>query len=745
MPVPTTTPLGLRPYEAHGLEFRVCPSGEGLAKCPFCDSEHEDKFSANTITGLWQCFNCKKFGNALDFLRKLHALSWNGKDDYRELATSKRILKPESLHKWGLCKSIITGEWIVPGYNAGEDISQLYRYVFDPHKQRWSFWATPKLHSEEYEMAQGLFGAHLFDKNKLDVHLTEGLWDGIADWEIVGNKVNVISTPGCRIFYESWVVPYFKGRRVSILFDNDHPKTTDPNQVEIGPGIDGMRRVAGIFKGVLPSHKPELVRYLRWGSNDHGYDPELPTGHDIRDVVSKPAPRHKNALVPLGERETRLKDLLTKLEVPPESWPAVKLGSEELTCLPCTSWDELSDSWEKAMNMTPGLRKGLAVLMASALSTGLIGEQIWVRLLGPPSSGKTTLCEAMTVNKRYIKAVSTFTGFHSGYRSDKDGEEDHSLIPHIKGKTFIIKDGDTLLQAGNRELIMAEFRDIFDGVSRAHYRHGMNREYDDIRVSVVICGTTNLLSLDSSECGGRFIDCIVMDMKKVNLREEHKTIMDQIDRAWANGKHEVNGKIEKRGDSHKIKAMRLTGGYINYLRENAGRLAKAVKTPTQYKQCIYEYGMLVAYMRARPSEIQDEIAERELGIRLAIQYCRLAQCLAAATGKKSIDKQIVEMVREIALDTSRGKSIEVANFLYPHGETGASWQAIMNKFGGKEADVKNYMGFLRKVDVAESFELRTGVSEKPQVRWRLCQHVKELYTSIVIINDIPDVRHMVTN
>lgn len=730
MPIPVETPVGLRPFEAHGLDFHVEPSGNALADCPFCAKE--GKFSVKVESGEWRCLNdaCMLHGNAITFLRKLHEFSWSGKDDYEELQHERGLLHPETLYKWGICRSIISNEWIVPAYNGEGNLSQLYHYSFNPHKGKHVLYATPKLTADSHDITHGLFGAHLYDFNRVDVHIVEGIWNAMAEWEVLGKKINILATPGCNVFFESWVSRYFKDRRVTILYDNDHAKVNQQTQnVEESRSYLGVKRTAGVLKGVASSHKPESMRYLKWGED--GYDKKLPSGYDLRDVLTKDKPDspQSNHEIPLKHREQRLHELFKKLEPVPDAWPAVKLGSEELTCLPCTSWKDLLDAWEKAMYMTDGLRKALAVLMASALSTEMIGEQIWVRLIGRPSSGKTTLCEAMTVTKRYVKAISVFSGFHSGYKTDKDGEEDYSLIPHIKGKTFIIKDGDTLMQAMNREKIMAELRDIYDGTSRAHYRHGLQRNYEDIRTTIILSGTTTLRELDASECGGRYIDCIVMD--KIDHIEERKIGIEIVKKAWANGKIELNGKVEKRDDAHKIRAKRMTGGYVEYLRQKGGKLAKAVTTPEEYAPIIFDCGVLVAYMRSRPSEVQDEVAEREFSMRLAIQYSRLSLYLAAAMGKTIVDKEIIALVRQVAIDTCKGKTLDIADILYPKGMEGLPFHVIKDKRGGREDDLKDYLRYLKDIDVCESFYLTTDRHLKGELRWRLSPYVRDLYTRVI--------------
>jgi hypothetical protein len=37
-------------------------------------------------------------------------------------------LDPNTLWEWGCCQSVITGDWLVPGYSVEGEVSQLYAY-----------------------------------------------------------------------------------------------------------------------------------------------------------------------------------------------------------------------------------------------------------------------------------------------------------------------------------------------------------------------------------------------------------------------------------------------------------------------------------------------------------------------------------------------------------------------------------------------------------------------------------------
>src|SRR5262249_30122604 len=111
--------------------------------------------------------------------------------------------------------------------------------------------------------------------------------------------------------------------------------------------------------------------------------------------------------------------------------------------LKCESWEELLNSCRKALDWTEGLDRAMSLIYASIISVKSNGEPLWLKLVSPPSTAKTTLAEAVAVATKYVHAQSTLTGFHSGWKSDKHGTEDHGLVPKINGKTFIVKDADT--------------------------------------------------------------------------------------------------------------------------------------------------------------------------------------------------------------------------------------------------------------------------------------------------------------
>jgi len=299
---PKEVPSDLRPYKFHGVDLSWrSNSKEASGTCPWCG--REGKFSVRIDNGLWKCFPCsasgnKGSGNTAVFLQRLLEDSQlaTSDADYEELRGERRLLYSDTLKSWRVCKSILSGDWIMPGYSADGKLGQVYKYGYIGEKRRML--ATPT-------MGQKLYGINLFDEKKQIVYLCEGPWDAMALWEVLGRakpaengfhatgnpeksllaNANVLAVPGCNTFFESWV-SLFAGKTVRVMYDNDHPRRhPTTGKVADSPGYTSMKKVAEILASApMP---PIEIQYLSWG--EKGYDESLPSGYDVRDLLSSPA------------------------------------------------------------------------------------------------------------------------------------------------------------------------------------------------------------------------------------------------------------------------------------------------------------------------------------------------------------------------------------------------------------------------------------------------------------------------
>jgi hypothetical protein len=577
-----------------------------------------------------------------------------------------------------------------------------------------------------------------FDVNKPIVYICEGPWDGMVLWEtlesakyaadgsltVTSNRsasllseANVVAVPGVTTFMESWL-PLFAGKTVILMYDNDH-EVLNPKTGKMTPaaGPTAMQRVAGILGGA--SDGPKQVQYLRWG--ERGWDPALPHGYDVRDFLAND---ETSSGTVLAQRVTRLNALLGLVaDVPQETLGAKQSAAKKqrggMQLADCRSYADLTSAWRKALRWTEGLDCALSVMLATITSTKVIGDQLWVKIIGPASCGKSTLCEAVSANHEYVLAKSTIRGFHSGFG---DGTEDNSLVAQVGGKTLVTKDGDTLLQSPNLGQILAEARDLYDCTSRTHYRNKTSRDYEGVRMTWLLCGTASLRQIDSSELGERFLDCVVMDGIDDDLEDE---IMWRVaNRADRNLSIEANGKPETHQEPAMTLVMQMTGGYVGYLRENAIKLLTSVENPDWAKRRCARLGKFVAYMRARPSKHQDETNEREFGARLVSQHVRLAKCLAVAINHSVIDKEVMDRVRKVSLDTARGPTLLIAQRLLGVA-AGMEVKGLALAINQTEDKVRPLLRFMRQIGIIQL------IPDQAKKRYQLTKRLHRLLAEVL--------------
>ena len=439
-------------------------------------------------------------------------------------------------------------------------------------------------------------------------------------------------------------------------------------------------------------------------------------------------------ITPLSARISRLRALLARIvPIDPkwlESHPTGRNGQACLEVLECQNYKELATAWRKALTWTPGLDCGLSVMLTIVASTMAPGEQLWFKILGPPSSGKTTLLEAVATDTEHVYSKDTIKGVHTGDRSAHLDGQDLSLIGMAAGKMFAVKDADTLLKMPNKEQILSEFRGLYDRTSRTHYRNTVMKDYVDKRMTQCWCGTNALREIDQSDLGQRFLDCVVLD-------EIDDDFEDEV--AWRAANQEARNvrmapTTEKSGGSgHSPElelAMCLSGGYAKWLYVNAYDLVSQLdmeKSEKALRRCT-KLGKFVAYMRARPHK--DRESEREFCARLVKQFVRLATFLAVVLNKNHLDKEVMQRVVKIALDTSRGLSLKILEQLYATPD-GMDNKALSMFTGADHSEMARMVKFLKKIGILERNEVAAEHGAKTkQNHWVLTSKLRKLYREI---------------
>jgi len=324
-----------------------------------------------------------------------------------------------------------------------------------------------------------------------------------------------------------------------------------------------------------------------------------------------------------------------------------------------------------------------------------------------------------------VKSVSTLKGMYSG-AIDESGE-DYSLINSAASKTLVIKDGDPLLQQPNLGQILSELRDIYDTIGRPCYRNkAKTREYMHKRMTLLLCGTASLRHLDDSELGERTLDCVVM--KKIDDDLEDEVLVGIASRSFRSLKIEANGKAETHYDSDMLKAMQLTGGYVEWLREHISERLDGLTVPESVEYTCTRLGKFVAHLRARPSKKQKETIQREFASRLTTQFCRLAGCLAIVLNKTTVDNDVMRRVRRVAMDTSDGATFKIVDYLRQNPEGGAllSVAAIISQ---STDDTARLLQFLVHIEVVEQFAME-GQVRGTRIRYRLMPRMVRMWHAV---------------
>lgn len=393
--------------------------------------------------------------------------------------------------------------------------------------------------------------------------------------------------------------------------------------------------------------------------------------------------------------------------------------SNELRPIACQDYRTLVAAWRKALKWTKNLDCTLSVMLGAVASTQFVGEQLWFKIEGPPASGKTTLAEGLAVCKHFVISRDTIRGFHDGWRDSGEGE-DLTLTALVNGKTFITKDGDTLLKAPELPRILAEARALYDKVSRTDYRNRVRKEYLGHRMTWLLCGTKALREIDDSELGARFLDCVVMDEiddefeDDVGLRAAHQEARNMLQQS--------NGKPESQYPEELAQAMALTGGFVEYLRNNAHDLSSQVQLAPSTLHCCNRLGKFIAYMRARPSKKDEDDSDREFSARLVKQMVRLTQSLAIVLGERKATERTFWRVHKVALDTARGISLDIARKLAV-SPIGMESRGLALHLLRKDDDVRKALRFLRKIHVCYT-------NEGNHRMWRLTPKLLKLYREV---------------
>ncbi len=96
-----------------------------------------------------------------------------------------------------------------------------------------------------------------------------------------------------------------------------------------------------------------------------------------------------------------------------------------------------------------------------------------------------------------------------------------------------------------------------------------------------------------------------------------------------------------------------------------------------------------------------------------------------------MDTEVMRRVRQVALDTARGRTLELVRHLYGYGERGgttAGLALLTNQTDDKE---RKLLRFLRDLGVVRLLEKENKAGVKQRARWYLTERMTRLYQEVM--------------
>ena len=718
-------PRPIRPYVFHGTNIDYDKHNDkSKGTCFEC---FNDALFVNHSTGQFRCYACGQSGNVYTYLNTIwETLNKSIVDDYNQgIETPMDILKAlkgishETQQSFGVAYHK-TGTLSFPVFNREQKLVNLCKISIEDAK--WKIHSTPGCKTWPFGLQQ------LPPNNDYEVlYIVEGLWDTMNLYEFFINyppnwSWAILGVPGVSNYSREW--NQFLAPRNVIIFDNDHPRRNGQQ-----PALQGAIRTKRIIQD---QENPPTVNIFKW--SDEYHDITLPDGYDISDLILDHDPDY---VVERILKMPKAKQAPGKTAKARAAHKRTKI-MDDITPATVTDFQSLIKIYREALHVNDAYEKSLAVVIATLISTELPGENLFLRLISPPGSGKTTMVESFSSERAYVHPVSQLTGLHSGFIDPhaKEEEQDNSIIKRANGKTLIVKDADTLASHPNKNQILSELRDIYDGTSRAEYRNTVSHHYEHIQMTLILCGTDALRDLNRAALGDRWLDCDLIgtdDVKPLVDRAADNAYLKVLSGLNVTEEDIVqsSGILENFRD---VKAGSI--GYLRYLKENMMELPVPRLTREQL-DWIKTCGELLSLMRAQVKREKEEIVSRpraDLATRSSSQLTKLAVCVALATNKQELDAEVESIISKVVQDTAASIQFDICKFLYEAGDKGQTIMDISDKIHMGETSVRNRLHDLRMYGMVQHGHRnnRSGNRGRAQQIWKLKQHAQELIGAVLL-------------
>lgn len=626
-------PEELKPYEFHGLDVQWKEGkSQGQCNCPFCG---DSKFFISAKTGQYSCKKCGAEGNKVTFLTEYHKMAFKlvTEADLKKINGMRGgVYTTEQLRDLQFCFNHV-GDVLIPNKTPGKkNLSNLKKW----NQKTGRAFNTPTCCSLGYVQWN----------DEGPVYICEGDWDGPALQRLMqrakhDKPCSIVYVPGANTFKDSWA-ERFKGRDLVFIYDNDHDKVRKGSEETYNPARDGMESAIKKVGGIAKS-----VKVIDWDS----VEKDLPDGYDLRDHLVKAVETKKS--------KKYLRNLLNSCDQ--VSGDGTK--KKQIKVLRRTSFEQVVADWRSVYAFNQAFEDVLACCFATMISL-FMGERekpLWLFIVAPPSSGKTTIIEGFKEAREYTEYISELTpaSLVTGLKFDEDF--DPSLLARGNNKVWFIEDFTPILNLPKTMSmeIFGILRAAYNGFYDAHFA-AMHRSYEDRHFSIVAGVTHAIERINLGDFGERFLRIRLLD---TDFDED-----EHIERALNN----VNVSMRQ-----KEKIFGAVNGFIEHLMNN--------KVEPTYNNVMNKklrnLAKLTALLRTEVHRNKNEISTRaipEVASRIATQLKKLGLYLAVVYGREEVCDECYRVMQKVAFDTSVGWSFELVQTLHNAG-TGMTNKTLSDK------------------------------------------------------------------
>lgn len=404
----------------------------------------------------------------------------------------------------------------------------------------------------------------------------------------------------------------------------------------------------------------------------------------------------------------------------------------------CATFEHLIDCISQKLHLTQGMIDTLAVMLAVNLSVKLGDVPIWTYVVGPPSSGKTTLAEYVGAAYPFGYSISKITGIFSGFRTPTG---DASMLPKFQGKNVIMKDFTSILKlpAANQDAIYADLRELSDGAANVQYRNAIGMNYTNVRFSMTACVTNVIRAKAQSELGERFI-CTEIDSNWSNegFLSRYVSGTNRTDMAFENMRESLCEDDVSISGKH-IDQKCHTYGFIETMHQTLedklykDTIVHNTLDCAQLRGVIDNFGRWTAMARANVERDRNGTLlyrpQTEDGTRLSKTLMKLAVCLCLTFRIMEPDDRIERIIRKVALDTAINFKLETMLALaHCKVQAGLTTSELATVLGISPTSTGRIIADLRELGVLSETSVSTGYAGggAPNKLFRLAPSVNTL-------------------